>query len=111
MATRISDVLQQLDRAVSTPITKKELVEATEAARNKLKAIIEAEGDADGMRLESWYLAELATEELRSRRMSKATTAAAQFIAAIAAEGQKKTASAANTKPSTCKNNLASIIA
>ena len=111
MTSEIVGAAQQLDRAVSMPITAKELVEATRAAQNKLKAIIEAEGDADGIRLENWYLAELVTEELRSRRMSGFTTAAAQLFTAMTAKGQKETTGATNTKPPTYKNNLASIVA
>lgn len=103
--------MQQLDRAMSTPITAKELVEATTAAQNKLNAIIKAEGDADGTRLESWYLEELIADELRSRWMGGFTTAAARLFTAMTAEGQKETAGAVNTKPPTRKNNLISIIA
>lgn len=79
----------QLDRTVTAQITKKELLEATRAAQNKLRTIIKAEGDADGMRLEDWYLDELIAEEVRNRRMGAFTLATAQLFAEMDTERQK----------------------
>lgn len=110
MTSEISGKAQRLDRAMTAPITQKELVEATIAAQNKLKTIIKAEGDADGMRLEDWYLDELVAEEIRNRRMGAFTLAAAHLFADMDTKRQKEAAGAANTEPPTIIN-LAPIVA
>ena len=99
MKQNVARALQQLDAVTSTPLNKKELAEAVIAARAKLKRIIDMEGDADGIRLESWYFYEIISEELRSRRISGVTMAFTRLIAEMEAMGQKEAAGDGNTKP------------
>ncbi len=59
-----------VSRYVSIP-TFAEIALAIVPAKEKLKRIIEREGDADGARLEPSYLAQLIAENIRSSRMTK----------------------------------------
>lgn len=111
MNAEISRAAKHLSRALSMSITKRELAEAVRSTQNKLQAIIKAEGDANGKRLESWYFEELVVEEIRNRRMGAFATAAAQLFTVIDADGQKETVGATNTKPPVHKNNLVTIVA
>lgn len=49
-------------------LTDEELERALIRARDKLSFIIKNEGDADGQRLEPWYISRLLEEAIREQR-------------------------------------------
>lgn len=63
----------QAERYLGSRIEPSEWVKAKAYAEYKRKLIIRREGDADGMRSELWYLAELIAETVSSNRLSQFT--------------------------------------
>lgn len=72
---------QQAEHYLGTEIKSSEWVEAKEYAEQKLKGIIEREGDRSGTRRELWYLAQLIAETVKSNRFSQFTFDLADLIA------------------------------
>ena len=68
-----STLRQQAEKYLGDAIRPEEWECAKRYAERKLAMIIEREGDADGARRESWYLAQLIAETVRSNRFSKFT--------------------------------------
>ena len=101
---RTTELMERLMSVTDTPITEKELAEAEKSAKQKLRRIIASEGDADGARLEKWYLDELIAEALASSRMAALTQTTARLFQELRTHddewGQKKTARDTNTEPS-----------
>lgn len=62
-----------MERYLGSRIGPSEWVKAKAYAEHKRKLIIRREGDADGMRNEQWYLAELIAETISSNRLSQFT--------------------------------------
>lgn len=59
------------ERALTSPITLDECIAVIPSAEDKLKRIIQREGDADGMRLEIDYLMMLIQEAVMAERIKK----------------------------------------
>ena len=64
------DLQTQVERMLGASVSRPELDRAELAARRKLEGIITREGDLNGLRRESWYLAELIAEMIDIRRFS-----------------------------------------
>lgn len=62
---------QQAERCLGAAIRPWEWDSAKGSAESKLARIIEREGDADGARRESFYLAQLIAEAVKGQRFSK----------------------------------------
>ena len=52
------------------PITKAEICGSLQEAEDKLRRIIEREGDEDGIRNEEWYFLEILKEVILTKRQS-----------------------------------------
>lgn len=61
---------QQAEHYLGEPIEPSEWDKAKAYAERKLDGIIKREGDADGARRETWYLAQLIAETVRADRLS-----------------------------------------
>ena len=75
-----STLRQQAEKYLGEAISPEEWECAKRYAERKLAMIIEREGDADGARRESWYLAQLIAETVRSNRFSKFTFDLGNFL-------------------------------
>ena len=64
---------EQAERYLGMAIEPSEWDKAKAYAEQKLKGIIEREGDGDGARRQPWYLAQLIAETVRGSRFSKFT--------------------------------------
>lgn len=61
---------QQAEHYLGEPIETSEWDKAKEYAERKLDGIIEREGDGDGARRETWYLAQFIAETVKADRLS-----------------------------------------
>lgn len=64
---------EQAEQYLCTEIEPSEWDKAKAYAEQKLKGIIEREGDGDGARRQPWYLAQLIAETVRGSRFSQFT--------------------------------------
>lgn len=64
---------EQTERHLFTEIEPSDWDKAKAYAEQKLKGIIEREGDGDGARRQPWYLAQLIAETVQGSRFSKFT--------------------------------------
>ena len=71
---------QEAEKRLGSEIHSDEWDEAKAYAEHKLETIIAREGDADGVRREPWYLAELIAETVYARRFSAITIMHYQLI-------------------------------
>lgn len=70
----MTETLQtQAEMYLGSKIEPSEWAKAKAYAEHKRKLIIKREGDADGIRNEPWYLAELIAETVSSNRLSQFT--------------------------------------
>lgn len=71
---------QQTEFYLGRRMEKDEWDKTIGMAERKLRNIISREGDGEGKRNETWYLAQLAAEIARSTQISKFTQDIAEFI-------------------------------
>lgn len=90
---------QQAEQYLGETIEPSEWDKAKAYAERKLDGIIEREGDGDGARRETWYLAQLIAETVQANRFS----AALYIINELREIGTKKDSSCQKTqsRPST----------
>ena len=81
---------QQAERYLCTEIEPSEWDKAKAYAEQKLKGIIEREGDGDGARRQPWYLAQLIAETVRGSRFSKFTLDLMEIFSSTDDMGVKK---------------------
>lgn len=67
------ELIRLTQNYVESNIYQDEWEEALILALKKLDIIIKKQGDANGKRLEMWYLAQLIAEEIKSNRMMTET--------------------------------------
>lgn len=87
---------ERAERYLGTAIEPQEWGNAKVQAERKLGQIIEREGDLNGVRRESWYLAQLIAETVKSERFNRFTIMLISFNKY--AEEQMKKAKASRDK-------------